>query len=71
MFHEVAGPVGRPPLRWAGSGPDLDESAPLVLGIPSESSLESEFPYWLDGIFNLSGKWICGLGVSFSVSRVV
>jgi hypothetical protein len=58
MFHEFAGPVGTPPLRWAGFGPDFDASAPLVLGMPPESPLESEFPYWLDGIFNLSGKWI-------------
>jgi len=59
MFHEVAGPVGRPPLRWAGFGPDLDESAPLVLGIPPESSPESGFPNRLDELFTWSGKWNC------------
>ena len=57
MFHEVAGSVGTPPLRWAGFGPDLDESAPLVLGIPPESPLESDSPYRLNVLFNLSGKW--------------
>jgi hypothetical protein len=52
MFHEVAGPVGRPPLRWAGFGPDLDDSVRQLFGMPPECPLRSEFPYRLDGIFN-------------------
>ena len=57
MFHEVAGSVGRPPLRWAGFEPRLDDSVRQLFGIPPESPLESEFPYRLDGLFTLSGKW--------------
>ena len=48
MFHEVAGPVGRSPLRWAGFEPRLDDSVRQLFGMPPECPLESGFPNWLD-----------------------
>jgi hypothetical protein len=46
MFHEVAGPVERLSLRWAGFGPDHDDSVRQLLGIPPESPLESLHFVW-------------------------